>query len=293
MGYIDQLAALVKYVLLDVSLSGNNDILPYIIQLYDITTNMPLDTKKLQEAISNLNSTQWLHHKSKYHADQIHAVMSILLGDESITIRHTQEDIHAYICCSYYRPSVGSFVEFSNRNLSILSNYASTSPSPNILRSIIAGDIYKAIEESIHYDWWLLAHLTDLLTMNHMIDRDIQVPAGKDLVSLPVKSNFILFYASFLKNRFGLWKQAYSYMLECGDFGKEAVLEVSNFIFYKKYLNTKTFVASKNQHLKNMDLNVENNVLLEIVEFCDDHSLESTGLELYKVRSKITLKKQE
>ena len=40
-----------------------------------------------------------------------------------------------------------------------------------------------------------------------------------------------------------------------------------------------------------MDLNVENNVLLEIVEFCNDHSLESTGLELYKVRSKTTLKK--
>lgn len=263
LGYIDQLAALVKYVLLDVSLSGNNDILPYIIQLYDITTNMPLDKKKLQEAISNLNSTQWLHHKSKYHADQIHAVMSILLGDESITIQHTQDDIQAYICCRYYRHSVGSFMEFSNRNSSKLSNYASTSPSPNILRSIIAGDIYKAIEESVHYDWWLLAHLTDLLTMNQMIDRDIQVPAGKGFVSLPVKSNFILFYASFLKNRFGLWKQAYSYMLECGDFGKEAILE----------------------HLKNTNLNVEDNVLLEIVEFCNDHSLDSTGIELYKKKA--------
>ena len=35
--------------------------------------------------------------------------------------------------------------------------------------------------------------------------------------------------------------------------------------------------------MNNMDLNVDDNTLTEVVEFCNRHSLESTGIELYKV----------
>lgn len=35
--------------------------------------------------------------------------------------------------------------------------------------------------------------------------------------------------------------------------------------------------------MNDMDLNIDDNTLTEVVEFCDRHSLESTGIELYKV----------
>lgn len=175
--------------------------------------------------MANLHASRWIDSKSKRHAQQLLAVMAILSGDEAAALEHTQDDIHAYICCRFYQPAVGSFTEFSTRHPP--SSIQNPLPPQNVLRSIIAGDIYQAIEECIHYDWWLLAHLTDLLSMNQMIDREINIPVGQDVISVPVKSHFILYYASTLKNQFGLWKQAYSYMFECGDLGKQAVIEVS------------------------------------------------------------------
>lgn len=35
--------------------------------------------------------------------------------------------------------------------------------------------------------------------------------------------------------------------------------------------------------MNNMDLNVDDHALAEVVDFCSQHSLESTGIELYKV----------
>ncbi|KAI8639265.1 nucleoporin Nup85-like protein [Parasitella parasitica] len=267
LGYIEQISSILKHVLLDVSLSRYSDVLPYIMELCDIISNLPPDSEKLEKAINNLNTTRWVHSKTKYHADQISTVMSIFLGNEAVTIEHTQDDIHAYICSRYYRSSVGSFNEFSARNSPRPIPYS----SQKVLRSIIAGDIYQAMEECIHYDWWLLAHLTDLLTMNQMIDRDIKIPVGRDILSMPVKTHFILFYASFLKNQFGLWRQAYIYMLECGDLGKEAVVE----------------------HLNTMDLNVEDTVIIDVVEFCISQSLESTGLKIYKKKATMCMESND
>lgn len=226
LGYIDQLSALLRHVLPDVSLPHYSEILPYMMELNKIVLNLPLDTNKIRGAITKLSSHQWEHPNTKYHAEQIYVVMSILSGTEDITIQHTKDDIHAYICCRYYRSSVGSFAEFSSRNSPESQSYGSPSSSQNVLRCIIAGDINQAIEQCMEYDWWLLAHLTDLLTMKHMLDRNIQLRFDQDVISLPVKSHFMLYYASFLQNEFGLWKEAYIYMLECGDIGREAILEV-------------------------------------------------------------------
>ncbi|CAO3629461.1 unnamed protein product [Mucor fragilis] len=269
LGRIDQLSALLKRTLPDFSFSRNSNILPYVIALNDITLNFPLDKEKLSKTMANLHASRWIDSKSKRHAQQLLAVMAILSGDEAAALEHTQDDIHAYICCRFYQPAVGSFTEFSTRHPP--SSIQNPLPPQNVLRSIIAGDIYQAIEECIHYDWWLLAHLTDLLSMNQMIDREINIPVGQDVISVPVKSHFILYYASTLKNQFGLWKQAYSYMFECGDLGKQAVIE----------------------HMNDMDLNIDDNTLTEVVEFCDRHSLESTGIELYKRKATMCMESKD
>ncbi|KAL9540536.1 hypothetical protein MBANPS3_009627 [Mucor bainieri] len=257
LGRIDQVSALLKRTLSGLSFSKNNGIVPYVITLSDIIVNLPLDREKLSTTMTNLRNSKQVNSKIDHHAQQLLAVMAILSGDEATTLEHTQDDIHAYICCRFYQPAVGSFADFSARHPSSSNQ---SSPSQNVLRSIIAGDIYRAIEECVHYDWWLLAHLTDLLSMNQMIDGDVNIPVRQNTISVPVKSHFILYYASALKNQFGLWKQAYGYMFECGDLGKEAVIE----------------------HVNNMDLNVDDDALTEVVDFCNQHSLESTAIELYK-----------
>ncbi|CEP08426.1 hypothetical protein [Parasitella parasitica] len=249
----EQISSILKHVLLDVSVSEYNNLLPYIMALCDITSSFLPDAERLKSIITNLNATGWMHPKTKYHADQICTVMSIFLGNETVTIRNTQDDIHAYICCRYYRSSVGSFNDFSARNPPKTMPHS----SQKILRHIIAGDIYQAMEECIHYDWWLLAHLSDLLTMNQMIDREIKIPVETDTLSMP--------------NQFGLWKQAFSYMLECGDLGKEAVVE----------------------HLNTMDLNVEDTVVMDVVEFCINQSLESTGIEIYKKKATMCMESND
>lgn len=227
LGRIDQLSALLKHTLLDVSVARKSDILPYLISLNDIISSLPLDKEKISKTMANLHASKWPSPKIEHHAEQLLAVMAILLGNEAMTLQHTQDDIHAYICCRFYQPAVGSFTEFSARHPPTSSQMSPTLlPSQNVLRSIIAGDIYQAIEECVQYDWWLVAHLTDLLSMNQMIDREINIPVRQDTISVPVKSHFILYYASSLKNQFGLWKQAYSYMFECGDLGRQAVIEV-------------------------------------------------------------------
>ncbi|KAK4516461.1 uncharacterized protein ATC70_011433 [Mucor velutinosus] len=273
LGRIDQLSALLKHTLPDVSFSRNSDILPYIIALNDITIDFPLNKEKLSAIMANLQASKRFSPKIDYHAQQLLAVLAILSGDEMITLEHTQDDIHAYICCRFYQSAVGSFTDFTARHPSSSNqnSFSSLLPPQNVLRSIIAGDIYQAIEECVHYDWWLLAHLTDLLSMNQMIDRDINIPVRQDTVSVPVKSHFILYYASTLKNQFGLWKQAYSYMFECGELGRQAVIE----------------------HMSNMDLNVDDNALTEVVDFCNHHSLESTGVELYKRKAAMCMEAKD
>lgn len=228
LGRIDQLSALLKRTLPGISFSRNSEILPYFIALSEIASNLPLNKEKLSTTMANLRASKRFSPKTNHHAQQLLVVMAILSGDEATALKYTQDDIHAYICCRFYQPTVGSFTDFSARHpASRIQNSTKSSLLPqNVLRSIIAGDIYQAIEECVHYDWWLLAHLTDLLSMNQMIDREVNIPVGGDTISVPVKSHFILYYASTLKNQFGLWKQAYSYMLECGDLGKEAVIEV-------------------------------------------------------------------
>ncbi|GAN01077.1 hypothetical protein MAM1_0004d00508 [Mucor ambiguus] len=273
LGRIDQLSALLKRTLPGISFSRNSDILPYAIALNDITLNLPLNKEKLSTTMANLRASKRFNLKIDHHAQQLLVVMAILSGDEAITLEHTQDDIHAYICCRFYQPTVGSFTDYSARHppLSNQSSSSSLLPSQNVLRSIIAGDIYQAIEECVHYDWWLLAHLTDLLSMNQMIDREINIPVRQDTISVPVKSHFILYYASALKNQFGLWKQAYSYMFECGDLGKEVVIE----------------------HLNSMDLNMDDSALTEVMDFCNHHSLESTAIELYKRKASMCMESKD
>ncbi|KAL7333353.1 hypothetical protein PS15p_202261 [Mucor circinelloides] len=272
LGRIDQLSALLKHTLLDVSVARKSDILPYLISLNDIISSLPLDKEKISMAIANLHASKWPSPKIEHHAEQLLAVMAILLGNEAMTLQHTQDDIHAYICCRFYQPAVGSFTEFSTRHPPTSSRMSPTLlPSQNVLRSIIAGDIYQAIEECVQYDWWLLAHLTDLLSMNQMIDREINIPVRQDTISVPVKSHFILYYASSLKNQFGLWKQAYNYMFECGDLGRQAVIE----------------------HLDNTDLNVDDSAITEVVDFCNHHSLESIGIEIYKRKATLCMESND
>ncbi|KAI9468933.1 MAG: nucleoporin Nup85-like protein [Benjaminiella poitrasii] len=197
-------------------------------------------------------------------------LLTILTGtDESIISHHATTPLHAFICCLYYNPDRHDRTTTSSTlHDQAQSFYQHHSTSTTTLYDLIlVGKLTEAIEQSVRYDWCFLAHMVDLWCMTNTLSnaQELTVHVQENVqVVVPVSYHFVLFYASFIKNRFtDLWLVAFEYMMTCDTWGKEALI----------------------QHLREMDLGVQDAMVQEIVKFCKKHGLKDIGMELVRKKA--------
>ncbi|KAI7892343.1 Nup85 nucleoporin-domain-containing protein [Mucor mucedo] len=140
------------------------------------------------------------------------------------------------------------------------------------IRLFLEGRIYEATEACAEYDWWLIAHLVDLLNMKDMMNRSLYytLEDGATL-TMGAREYFILTYASNLNNQFGLWEESFTYLMTCGEIGKAAVIE----------------------HLRNMDFQNDDKKLNDVVNFCIEYSMKNDGLVLFEEKASRCLESKQ
>ncbi|OBZ91637.1 Nuclear pore complex protein Nup85 [Choanephora cucurbitarum] len=258
LGQLSQIALLFQHVLKNSQFAKLSQILAYILEVRNHIQHGHVDRENMQKTLISIQKTPFLDQVSRNHASQMISLMSVLLGDEKAILQHTTSDIHALVCLAYYQRT---------ESIQALAQtfYSKHKQCPqSIARSLLTNDLYTAIEQGIQYDWWFLAHWTDLLHSSNRLDRPIQIQTGTGMVSLPVKNHFILYYASFLFNQCGLWKESFAYLLQCDDIGRSAIAK----------------------HLNNIDLTLEDEKIEDIVSFCQDYGFEQS---LYQKKADLCL----
>ncbi|KAI7905732.1 nucleoporin Nup85-like protein [Cokeromyces recurvatus] len=244
----------------------------YFRELREMLRDTDYSTITSRNKIDRTRLLQWMQALSKdsNHSKQFWTLLAILTGnDESIIKQHAQDELHAFICCFYFNPdrytSTTSIYEMAIKEFDKVPQ--------DIYKSLLVGNLTQAIQESINYDWCFLAHLVDLFVLKNKLEMktvNVHVSDGS-IVTVPVQYHFILFYASFIKNNFGLWETAFNYMLTCDEWGREALVE----------------------HLKETDLNTENTIFQAIVQFCMKHNLEEIGLGLLEKKANSCLETKD
>ncbi|KAI8369929.1 Nup85 nucleoporin-domain-containing protein [Blakeslea trispora] len=262
LGQLSQISLLFQHVLKSSQFAHLSQILAYLLQIRNHIQHGHVDRENMQKTLASLQQMSFVDQVSQHHAHQMVSLILILLGDENAILQHTTSDIHALVCLAYYQQT--DLIEaLAEKFYSKYTHY-----SQSIARSLLTNDLYTAIEQGIQYDWWFLAHWTDVLHASARLDRPIQIQTSQGIVSLPIKHHFILYYASFLFNHCQLWKESFSYLLQCGDIGRQVIAK----------------------HLENLKVTLEDSRIKAIVDFCQHHGFEQS---LYQKKATLCLEEKD
>lgn len=221
-------------MLLDVSFNLLYELLGFVKELHTLTgkgvdwlrTNRD-HVRQVKEKLSRIQTCPPQHTKGMTD------ILSILLGEELVTLQHAKDQIHAFISCTYYKEvSIASIHEIATSFFAIYgSKMHKIDEEAQLMCHFLAGNVYEALELCAGYDWWFIAHLADLLSIQKVLDRSLYytVEDGSTL-SMSAREYFILTYASYLNNQFELWEESFLYLMTCGSIGREAVIEVKGLL---------------------------------------------------------------
>lgn len=228
-GQLEQLSTLFSHVLKDTEFQLHWDLLEFMKYLKELTCqgiqHLKSQHKQLQELMSKL-----CHIQNPPHAESLKDVVSLLMGDEIVTLQYAKDDIQAFISSKFYQYDDNSkTIQADARDF-----FKKHGNGDACIRLFLQGQIYEAIEVCAEYDWWLIAHLADLLSLKNMLDRSLYYSIqGGATLTMGAREYFLLTYASYLNNQFDLWKESFTYLMTCGDIGKDAVIQVfTNYLRY-------------------------------------------------------------
>ena len=197
----------------------------FIKELYNLTTKGIVELRTNRTHIDQVKQ-KLSQLKLSSHTTNIMQLLSIFTGDQQIILNHAKDDVHAFICCNYYQASQLPLHEAAK-------SFFKT--QDQVMHRIFCEDIYGTLELCVDYDWWLITHFTDLLHSQNKLDRDVHYAiADGTTLTIGTREYFMLTYASFINNQFGLWEQAFTYLMTCGQIGREAVIEV--YLIYSERL---------------------------------------------------------
>lgn len=228
-GRLEQLSTLFSHVLKDTEFQLHWDLLELMKYLKELTgqsiQHLKTQHMQLQQLLSRL-----CHIQNSSHAENLKDVVSLLMGDERVTLQYAKDDIQAFISSRFYQKGEKNKSIHEDAN-EFFEKHGNGDAS---IRLFLEGRIYEATEVCAEYDWWLIAHLADLLNLKNMMNRSLYytIQDGATL-TMGAREYFILTYASYLNNQFGLWEESFTYLMTCGEIGKAAVIEVT----YDQLLN--------------------------------------------------------
>ncbi|KAI9358519.1 nucleoporin Nup85-like protein [Pilaira anomala] len=256
LGQIEEVSNLFKHVLSDVGFQLHRKLTRYVEFIHTLTSkdinHIRTQSHRIQQVLAELN-----HVQPSLHVNYLADVLNLFMANQDIILRYTKDDILGLITSAFYQENKTSSIhEFADL---FFARHKSNDHSP--IRYFLQGNLNLGIEHCAGYDWWCIAHLTDLLNKKNMLPRHLNYSLENgELLSMDARDYLVLTYASYLNNQFGLWRQSFTYLLTCGELGKDVIIE----------------------HMKKMDFQNDDEKLNHVVKFCFDYSMKNDGLVLYE-----------
>lgn len=221
-GQLEQLSTLFSHVLTDTEFQLHWGLLECMKDLQASTSQdvqyLKSQRTHMQQLLLDLCQIQ-----NSPHVHNLRDVISLLMGDENVTLQYAKDDIQAFISSKFYQ------IDDNSKTIHEAAKefFEKHGNGDACIRLFLEGSIYEAFEISADYDWWFIAHLADLLSLKNKLNRSLYYSIqGGATLTMGAREYFILTYASYLNNQFGLWEESFTYLMTCGDIGKDAVIEV-------------------------------------------------------------------
>jgi hypothetical protein len=169
------------------------------------------------------------------HNDQIglysHTLdtLNLISGDRDTILKHSNNRNDAivatllYSCPSTARQELPDVVRFVDQTYPV----QPSDTSAVACRAFMLGDIYEGIVACASEDWWLVAHLTDLMEMVDLLETRSNLGLMVDENDVELREYFILNYAQSLFSHASLWENALFYLSTCPTQGRPWMSEVS------------------------------------------------------------------
>lgn len=199
--------------------------------------------------LNTLESADYLHPAVYHDASALKLILTILTGDKYAIMKHARDRPHAFILYYRYNQEYTDTIN-SEDVFKAAKEFYSQMPieEPDIIQHLLMGDIYNVLNICTEGDWWFLAHLADLLALRKLVPETMTAKLNDLSISIPTGEYFMLYFASYLVNRFGMWKEGFDYLLLCGEYGKEVVIEVKCFGEKKKDTFTQSTLLAFKKH---------------------------------------------
>lgn len=143
--------------------------------------------------------------------------LNLISGDRNTILKHCNNRNDAivaillYSCPSTARRELAETVHLVDNTFPV--NDSDT--SAEACRAFMLGDIYEGIVACASEDWWLVAHLTDLMEMVDLLETRSNLGLMVDENDVELREYFILNYAQSLFSHGSLWEHALFYLSTC------------------------------------------------------------------------------
>jgi nuclear pore complex protein Nup85 len=155
--------------------------------------------------------------------------LNLISGDRKTILKHSNNRNDAivavllYSCTSTARRELADVVRLVDKTFPV--HVSDT--SAEACRAFMLGEIYEGIVACASEDWWLVAHLTDLMEMVDLLETRSNLGLMVDENDVELREYFVLNYAQSLFSHGSLWEHALFYLSTCPTQGLSWMREVS------------------------------------------------------------------
>lgn len=144
-------------------------------------------------------------------------LLNLLEGDRKAILEHSSTRHEAIVAIALYscpttsRHELAEIVQLADQQFPISPGDIAS----EACRAFMVGDIYEAIVTCASEDWWLVAHLTDLLEKADLLESRSNLGLMVDDDDVELREYFMLNYAQTLFSFSSLWESAIFYLSTC------------------------------------------------------------------------------
>ncbi|CAO3594875.1 unnamed protein product [Absidia cylindrospora] len=217
-------------------------------------------------------------------------IIDMLSGDSVALCRTATSSIEAIVASLYYYnhdDETTTFKYITTRTINIfaqrvidLRKQDNNEQDQHVgLLALLKGNIYQAMEECAQLDWWLLAHMSDIMDrytlqrQQNGLDGDsngifggeplyLHIGGQQQIAEMETRVFFLLSYANTLVVQDGMWHTAFDYMGTCGVLGRSEISKTINKIPM-----------------------TDDNVALEVAEYCTRNGLFEQRQRIYEEKA--------
>ncbi|ORZ22360.1 nucleoporin Nup85-like protein [Absidia repens] len=220
-------------------------------------------------------------------------IMNMLSGDTTTLCHTATSSIEAIVASLYYYnygDETTAFKSITMKTINILAQRVvdlrkqdNNEQDQHVgLLALLKGNIYQAMEECAQLDWWLLAHMSDIMDrytlqrqQNRLDDDDddsngifggeplyLHIGGQQQMAEMETRVFFLLSYANTLVVQDSMWHTAFDYMGTCGVLGRSEINKAINKIPM-----------------------TDDNVALEVAEYCTRNGLFEQRQRIYEEKA--------